>query len=100
MEKKKKLKTAGEKLNAFNKWLTSNRPAFQTLPIHSPMKGEKSFTRRDKAEWKYNSALWDAFVLARQIANGKAFVLWRGSKAGGVVWRSQRVPHNHHALWY
>lgn len=50
MEKKKKLKTAGEKLNAFNKWLTSNRPAFQTLPIHSPMKGEKSFTRRDKAE--------------------------------------------------
>lgn len=39
-----------KKLNAFNKWLTSNRPAFQTLPIHSPMKGEKSFTGRDKAE--------------------------------------------------
>lgn len=89
-----------KKLNAFNKWLTSNHPAFQSLPIHSPMKGEKSFTRRDKAEWKYNSALWSAFVLARQIANGEAFVLRQGSEAGGVVWRWQRMPHNHNALWY
>lgn len=50
-KKKKKGRQQGEKkLNGFNKWLTSNRPAFQPLPIHSPMKGEKSFTRRDKAE--------------------------------------------------
>lgn len=47
---KKNGRQRGKKLNAFNKWLTSNRLAFQTLPIHSPMKGEKSFTRRDKAE--------------------------------------------------